>query len=315
MKMTWYSGTGRGRNRHTTHKVRGSFLDGQTRTSIVIAAIIVVLIKGFAATTTASAVMTASFMASLRLLVASLAVRAARRVAAAPADQDHRFGHDKVLAIVSLLSPPATVFLTASVYHAAVGGAGAALTMRGVATIGIVSGIAILASLWLAFRDATATAFARKLARGVAAGAILMNLSVAASAVLSYSLGIRAIDLVVAWVIIVFVCRYAISDTLNGLDILMDREWPEDERSRLLDMIGRHTGVLGYGDLRTRFSGSRYFAQVCIQVSPDISVTAAKNIASSLAQSVSQAFHNTELFCRVEPYAGGDRCRAESGQR
>ncbi len=41
-----------------------------------------------------------------------------------------------------------------------------------------------------------------------------------------------------------------------AIDMLMDREWPDDKRQRLLAVVARHPRVDGVHDLRTRRAAS-----------------------------------------------------------
>src|SRR5690606_18896383 len=52
----------------------------------------------------------------------------------------------------------------------------------------------------------------------------------------------------------------------GALDMLMDRELPEEEREPIRGVIKRHPGVIGFPDLRTRASGPQIFIQCHIEV-------------------------------------------------
>src|SRR3546814_10598799 len=70
-----------------------------------------------------------------------------------------------------------------------------------------------------------------------------------------FGIGIAAYILCNAWQI-----------ASDALDMLMDRELPEEERARIRAVISAHKGVLEIHDLRTRSSGPQIFIQCHIEL-------------------------------------------------
>jgi ferrous-iron efflux pump FieF len=85
-----------------SHEERGGLATRAALASIVMA-IVLIALKTYAAVHTSSMAMLGSLADSSLDLVASLIVLLAVRIAAAPADHEHRFGHGKAEALAALV--------------------------------------------------------------------------------------------------------------------------------------------------------------------------------------------------------------------
>ncbi|HEY0131655.1 MAG TPA: cation diffusion facilitator family transporter, partial [Allosphingosinicella sp.] len=86
---------------HANHETHGSLTTRAALASVTTALFLLVL-KGYAAWTTGSIAMLGSLADTGLDLLASLITLYGVRVAAAPADQEHRFGHGKAEALAAL---------------------------------------------------------------------------------------------------------------------------------------------------------------------------------------------------------------------
>ena len=209
-------------------------------------------------------------------LVASLVTLYGVRVAAQPADHDHRFGHGKAEALAALFQVGAHRRLgrRRSCWRAIDRLIAAATTAEAEYGIGV-SVIAIAATLAL-------LAYQRRvIARtgSVAIGADHVHYQIGPAAqrrgdralVLDQYAGLHRRGSAVR-----HRHRRCGSRAARGarrsqaIDQLMDSEWPEEKRRALPRGRRRHPELKGIHDLRTRTSGARDFVQFHVWVDPEM---------------------------------------------
>ncbi len=263
------------------------------------------LLKAFAAWTTGSVAMLGSLADTALDLLASLVTLYGVRLAATPADHDHRFGHGKAEALAALFQ---VMLITAS----AAGIAWRAIlafndpqpTTGGDFGIGV-SVIAIVATVFL-------LAYQRRIIRQTGSVAILadnvhyqsdvlLNGSVIVALVLDQYLGWSGADPIFGIVIALWLAWGAFSASSNAIDQLMDKEWPEDLRAQFLDVAARQPGIRGIHDFRTRRSGSHEFAQFHMEVARDLTVGAAHDIVEAVERNLRTAFPKVEVLIHLDP--------------
>ena len=227
-------------------------------------------LKGVAAWMTGSVAMLGSLADTALDMVASLVTLFGVRVAAQPADHDHRFGHGKAEALAALVQVGLITFSAAMILVQAVrrmiAGEPTADAEFGI----VVSVIAIATTFGL-------LAYQRHVIRQTGSIAIeadhvhyqsdlLLNLSVIAALVLDQFLGLAGADPLFGIAIALWLAWGAYRASSRAIDQLMDKEWPEEKRRRLLEVAARHPELRGLHDLRTRTSGAMDFVQFHIWV-------------------------------------------------
>jgi ferrous-iron efflux pump FieF len=81
----------------------------------------------------------------------------------------------------------------------------------------------------------------------------------------------------------------------------MDKEWPEEQRERFMDVAARQPGLLGIHDFRTRRSGAHDFAQFHMEVARDLTVAQAHDIVESVEKALKRAFPKVEVLIHIDP--------------
>ena len=264
-----------------------------------------IALKSYAAWTTGSVAMLGSLADSGLDLLASLVTLYGVRLAATPADHDHRFGHGKAEALAALFQ---VMLITAS----AVGIAWRAILALGSDTptsdagFGIgVSAIAILATLVL-------LAYQRSVIRKTGSVAImadnvhyqsdvLLNGSVIVALALDQFLGWHRADPLFGIVIAAWLAWGAFQASTHAIDMLMDKEWPEAQRDAFLDVAARHPELRGIHDFRTRRSGAHDFAQFHMYVDPEMSVRQAHDVVEAVENALRAAFPKVEVLIHLDP--------------
>ena len=273
--------------------------------SSVAMACFLLLLKGYAAWATGSVAMLGSLADTGLDLLASLVTLYGVKLASEPADHDHRFGHGKAEALAAL-------FQVALITASAVGIAWRAILAFGDTTptqgadFGIgVSLVAILATIVL-------LAYQRRIIRQTGSVAILadnvhyqsdvlLNGSVILALVLDQYVGIRGADPVMGIIIALWLAWGAFQASSNAIDQLMDKEWPETERARFIEVAARQPGIKGIHDFRTRRSGSHDFAQFHMEVGRDLTIYAAHDIVEGVERALRRAYPKVEVLIHLDP--------------
>ena len=274
-------------------------------------ALFLLVLKAYAAWATGSVAMLGSLADTGFDVLASLLTLYGVRLAATPADTDHRFGHGKAealvaLAQVALIAVSATGILWSAVVRLRSGGT------TSDAGLGVgVSLIAIVATLLL-------LAYQRRVIARTGSVAItadnihyqsdlLLNGSVIAALALEGWGGIRGADPVLGIAIALWLARGAWQAASHAIDQLMDREWPEEKRQRFVALANAQTGFRGIHDLRTRTSGSHDFAQFHVWVDPHMTIAEAHDIVEAAEDSLHAAFPGAEVLIHLDPEGRIDR--------
>ncbi len=262
-------------------------------------------LKAYALATTNSVAMLGSLADSGLDLIAALVTFWAVRVAATPADHDHRFGHGKAEALAALFQ----VGLIAASAAAIVWSAAERLIARlppDAPESGItVSVIAIIATLAL-------TMFQQRVVRQTGSVAIqadrahyqtdlaLNGAVIAALALESYA-GLSGVDPLFGLGIAAWLAWNAARAAGPAVHQLMDREWPEERRRRFLAITLRHPANRGTHDLRTRTSGAHDFAQFHIWVDPTLSVAQAHDVMDEIEADLAAEFPRVDVLIHIDP--------------
>ena len=262
-------------------------------------------LKGFAAWHTGSVAMLGSLADTGLDLLASLVTLYGVKLAAEPADHDHRFGHGKAEALAALFQ---VGLITAS----AIGIAWRAIDRfnhpaRGDdAEFGIaVSSIAIAATailLWYQRRIIRQTGSVAIMADNVHYQSdVLLNLAVIAALALEQFAGLTGADPVFGIAIALWLGWGAFQASSNAIDQLMDKEWPEPERRAFIEVAARQPGLKGIHDFRTRRSGSHDFAQFHMEVAANLTVSAAHDIVEDVERALRRAYPKVEVLIHLDP--------------
>jgi len=274
-------------------------------------AIFLIVLKAWAALQTSSMAMLGSLADSTLDLLASIVVLFGVRIAAQPADTDHRFGHGKAEALAALAQ---VIIITISAFF--IGYRSVERLMAGSQTqdaeLGIgVSLVAILFTIAL-------ISYQRYVVRRTGSVAIstdrlhyasdlMLNASVIVALVLDQYAGLAGADAVFGLLIALWLLWGAWRSSSHALDQLMDREWPEDLRAKFLAACSEYPELAGLHDLRTRTSGTHHFAQFHVWVPSDWTVAQAHERMDRIEEELQRRFPATEILMHLDPEGHTDR--------
>jgi ferrous-iron efflux pump FieF len=268
-------------------------------------ALSLLVVKGYAAWHTGSVAMLGSLADTGLDLLASLVTLYGVKLAAEPADHDHRFGHGKAEALAALFQVGLITASAAVIGWRAIAALGQAAPTRD-ASFGIGVSLAAIAAtgvlLWYQRRIIRRTGSVAIMADNIHYQSdVLLNGAVIAALVLDQFVGIRWADPVFGIAIAGWLAWGAFRASTNAIDQLMDKEWPETQRAAFLDVAARQPGLRGIHDFRTRRSGSHDFAQFHMEVDRDLTVARAHDLVEAVEHNLKQAFPKVEVLIHLDP--------------
>ena len=268
-------------------------------------ALSLLVVKGYAAWHTGSVAMLGSLADTGLDLLASLVTLYGVKLAAEPADHDHRFGHGKAEALAALFQ---VVLITAS----AIGIAWRAVERFSAPQVNEDAGLGIGVSVLAIAATLVLLAYQRSVIRKTGSVAILadnvhyqsdvlLNVAVIAALVLDQYLGLAGADPVFGIAIALWLAWGAFQASSQAIDMLMDKEWSEDQRAAFMEVAARQPGIRGIHDFRTRRAGSHDFAQFHMEVDPDLTVRDAHDIVESVEIALRRTFPKVETLIHLDP--------------
>ena len=255
---------------------------------------------------TGSVSMLSSLVDSSLDFVGSLITLIAVRQALTPADAEHRFGHGKAEALAGLAQAG---FIAAS-------GGALILTVaeqllrpqqvKEEATGLVISAAAIVLTIGLV----TFQSYVAKRTNSIAIAAdrahyltdLVSTMAAGGALFLSGFFNEPLIDSGVAGLVSLYLMHGAWTVSRGSLDVLMDRELPEAERQKILEIARDHPGVRSVHELRTRSSGLTKFIQAHVVLEPTMSLGRAHVIGDTIEAAIQDAFPDAEIILHIDPW-------------
>jgi ferrous-iron efflux pump FieF len=289
------------RTRHEAH----ASLTTRAALASVVTALLLLGLKLYALWATGSVAMLGSLADTGLDVIASLVTLFGVRVAAMPADRDHRFGHGKAESIAALVQVGIITVSAVGIGWRAVDrlieGAPTGNAEYGI----IVSLVAIIATFALISYQGSVLRRTGSVAIGTDRlhyqSDLLLNLAVIAALSLDQYAGLTGADPLFGIAIAAWLLFGAWRASTRAIDQLMDKEWPEDRRRHFVAVAAGHPQGRGIHDLRTRTSGLHEFAQFHMWVDPDMSVQRAHDVVEEIEQRLAAEFPGVEVLIHLDP--------------
>jgi ferrous-iron efflux pump FieF len=221
-----------------------------------------------------------------------------------PADDDHRFGHQKAEAASALVQAfiisGSAVFVTVESVRRLV--APVPVDRPG-AAVWVLAGATVATSALVAFQTVALRRSGSLVVEGDRAhyvGDVLANLG-ALIGVLLAARGVLRADAVAGLIAAGFLFWSVAGILSKSWPQIMDRELPEEEQRRILAVLRADPDVLGHHDLRTRRAGRRRYVQVHIDLEPEMTLREAHEIAVRLERRLEGAFPETDVIVHQDP--------------
>lgn len=278
--------------------------------SVALASVLLIA-KAWAAYVTDSTAMLGSLVDTALDMIASITTLVGVRIAAMPADHDHRFGHGKAEALVALAQVMLIAVSAIGIAWRAVDRLLHGAHTEAMGTGIVVSAVAIVgtfALLWYQRQVIARTgSVAIKTDNVHYKSDLFLNGSVIAALVLDQALHISGSDALFGIAIALWLLWGAFRASSEAVNQLMDREWPEEERQAFLAAAAEYPELAGLHDLRTRTSGTSRFVQFHVWVPADWTVQHAHDRLDAVEEALQERFPGTEILIHVDPEGQTDR--------
>jgi ferrous-iron efflux pump FieF len=274
-------------------------------------ALILLIAKAWAAYQTGSTAMLGSLADTALDVIASLTTLLGVRIAAIPADHDHRFGHGKAEALVALtqviLIGVSAIGIAWRAVDRLVNGAETEAMGDGIA-VSLLAIVFTFVLLWYQRRVIARTgSVAIKTDNVHYKSDLMLNGAVIIALILDQAVHIAGADAIFGIAIALWLAWGAFRASSEAVNQLMDREWPEGERQAFLDAASKHPELEGLHDLRTRKSGTLRFVQFHVWVPAQWTVQQAHDRLDRVEEALQEQFPGTEILIHVDPEGQTDR--------
>lgn len=245
-------------------------------------------------------------------LIASVIAYVSVRKAGEPADEDHRYGHDKFEHLAAaiegmLILVGSAIIVFESVRRLVVGGTVEHLGF-GIAVVGFSAVANLVVSAVLA---RTARATASPALEGDAAHLrtdAWTSLAVLAGLLLVQLTGAEWLDPVVALLVAGAIVTAGVRLLTGSSRVLVDEALPEPEQAAIhAEVIAfADRGVVGYHKLRTRRAGARRYIDLHLQFEAGTTLEQAHEIAHAIQDAIATRLRGADVLIHLEP---ADRVR------
>ncbi|MEJ2513924.1 MAG: cation diffusion facilitator family transporter [Gammaproteobacteria bacterium] len=253
---------------------------------------------------TGSVSLLASLIDSLMDVMASGINFVAVRWSLAPPDEEHRFGHGKAESLAGLGQA------------AFIGGSALFLSFQAVdRLLNPVPLERLDVAVWVMVFSIAATGGLVLLQRYVIrrteslairadslhyVSDLLTNLGILAALGLALA-GWGWADAVFGLAVAAYIMWSAARIGVDAVHMLMDRELPEEEQRRIMEIARGHGEVAGAHDLRTRQAGHVRFIQLHLELRPDMPLLRAHAVADRVAADIRAVFPGADVMIHQDP--------------
>lgn len=258
-------------------------------------------------------------------LIASIVAYVSVRKAGEPADELHRYGHDKIENLAAaiegmLILVGSGVIVFASLHRLISGGTVERLGF-GIVVVGVSAAANLVVSAAI---SRTARATSSPALAGDAAHLrtdAYTSLAVLAGLALVQITGAQWLDPVVALLVAGAIVRAGVRLLTGSSRVLVDEALPERERAAIHEEVVAFgdRGVVGYHKLRTRRAGSRRYVDLHLQFEAGTSLEQAHEIAHAIQDAIAARLDGADVLIHLEPAdrvrPGTEWARVEDGSR
>lgn len=245
-------------------------------------------------------------------LMASVIAYVSVRKAGEPADESHRYGHEKIehlaAAIEGMLILVGSAIIVYESVRRLIGGGSIDHLGFGIVVIAFAAVANLIVSAYLA-----------RVARETASPALegdaahlrtdaYTSLAVLAGLVLVQATGAQWLDPAVALVVAAAIVTAGVRLLSGSSRVLVDEALPEAEREAIHAQVVAFAdrGVVGYHQLRTRRAGSRRHVDLHLQFERGTSLEQAHAIAHAIEDAIARRLEGADVLIHIEP---ADRVR------
>lgn len=277
---------------------------GVTRLSVAVAVALIVL-KTFALGASGSVSILASLADSALDLIASLATFFAVRWAAAPPDEDHRFGHGKGEAMAALVQAglvfASAVFIGWEAIQRLFDPRPVTAGWAGVAVIAI----SMALTGWLIWQQGRAIRASGSTAvsadRAHYASDLAANVVVLIGVISGAFLTAPGLDAAAGLVVAVWLFWGATSVLKGAADELLDRTASDSDRASITTAVLSDPRISGVHRLRTRQAGPVLMIQMHVDLAADLTLAQAHDILEAAENRLTAMWPHADIMIHPDP--------------
>lgn len=264
--------------------------------------VVLIAIKLYVMMRTSTMSVQASFVDSISDLTTSLLNFFALRYALKPADDEHRFGHGKAEALMSLIQGIILVQIALVLGYRAIFHEADRLESMDYISLGLTV-VCISLTLGLVL-------FQKHVLRKTDSLIVQADsLHYEGDLLINFAVLISLWLVQLAWldaVITLFITTYILYGTWGILkpsfDVLMDRELGDDVKQQIKAIIKECGGAKGMHALKTRSAGQHYFIQMHLDLEPTLTLANAHAIADKIEKAIEEKIPNSHVVIHQDPY-------------
>ena len=282
----------------------GALMRRATYASIAVAGAMI-LVKLVAWLLTDSVSLLSSLLDSLLDAAASLVNLVAVQQALVPPDREHRFGHGKAEPLASLGQ---AAFITGSAVLLVIQALQHLLNPQPVSNTGFGIGVMIFAMIVTFALVAYQQSVVRRTGSLVVSADelhyrtdLVLNGSVLLSLLATRWFGWVYLDPIFGAAIGVWIVYGAWQVAKKAMVQLMDRELPDEDRTRIRQIALAHPQVKSVHDLRSRAAGPTAFIQIHLEMDGDLSLAEAHRVSDAVEGEILAAFPQAEIMIHQDP--------------
>ncbi len=239
-------------------------------------------------------------------LIASVIAFAGVRVAAEPADAQHRFGHQKAEPVAAMAQTGLITLSALFVLYESVQRFTSPQPLEygnlalGVMVLSLVLTLALVGFQSFVLNRAESLAVDGDRAHYI--GDILANIGAIVAIFLSIQFGWHHADAIAGIIAGVFLLYAAFSIYRRAVPQLMDEELSPEERSKIDQIVMADKETLGLHALRTRKAGEQIYIQLHLELDPDMTLREAHVIADRVEDELRAEFPGADVMVHQDPH-------------
>jgi len=222
-----------------------------------------------------------------------------------PADDSHKYGHQKVEEISRLLEG---LFIVAAALLIIYAAANRLFAVSGLFELNLAIGISMLATAL----NGGLSWFLSRTAREVGSAAlegdakhlfsdVVSSVAVWIGLFIVQFTGWRSVDSILAFVVAALIGRMGIGLILKSSQPLMDRACAEEEK-KIKEVLMRHKyRFIDFHDMKSRRNGNQVFCELHLSVDGSLTVTESHDLTDHLESELKDELPNVILTIHVEP--------------
>lgn len=273
----------------------------------IIAAIFMVIVKGYVWISSGSASVLSAFVDSLTDVIASSITFLAVKYSAQPADSEHKFGYGKLEAIAGLTQ---SLFIILSALFVLGEIAKRWYTGEYTTAMSWENTVIMASTLLITAFIVVVQKIVIKKTNSLAIQAdsmhytsdFILNGSVLIGMIITVYLQKYWIDLAVGFCIGLYILKNGFHIGKIAVLELTDVQISKEERDHIKQIILSNKNILGMHNLRTRRSGQKVFIQCDIEVEGNLSLNAAHDIAIEVETMLDAEIEHADIMIHIDPY-------------